>query len=79
MRRAHWLWRNIKSFAIRAMLPTASPIVYCPDRRGRSSPTCDVTALKPIALLGYARGLESYGRSVPLRTTSIVGRHVVHG
>jgi hypothetical protein len=42
-------------------------------------PPCDVTALKPIALLGYPRGLEGNDRSVPLRTTSIVGRHVVHG
>jgi hypothetical protein len=79
MRRAHWLWRNIRSFATRAMLATASPDRLPPDRRGRSSPTCDVTALKPIAPLGYARRLESYGRSVPLTTTFIVGRHVAHG
>ena len=64
MRRAHWLWRNIKSFATRAMLTTASPDRLPPDRRGRSSPTCDVTDLKPIAPLGYVRGLGSYGRSV---------------
>ena len=38
-----------------------------------------LTALKPIALLGYSRGLENYGPSVPLTTTSNVGRHVVHG
>jgi hypothetical protein len=44
-----------------------------------NQPTCDVTVLKPIAPLGYARRLESYGRSVPLTTTFIVGRHVAHG
>lgn len=29
--------------------------------------------------LGYARKLDSYGRSVPLTSTFIVGRHVMHG
>ena len=125
MRRAHWLWRNIKSFAkttphqgqdtssrhyfvnrshgngdfaettaamgiwgtnnlppspiprtrtgcnIRAKLPTASP-----DRLPPRPPRASIPTIAP---LGYARGLESCGRSVPLTTTSVLGRYIVYG
>jgi hypothetical protein len=74
MRRAYWLWRNIKFSATRAVLTA----VFA---RSSTAQTAEGEAAPPamspraISSLEYARRLESYGRSVPLTTTSIVGRH----
>ena len=67
-----------KSSAIRAMLMTVVARSFTAQTAEGEEPYLRCHRVQADRALGYARRLDSYGRSVPLATTSIVGSQLIH-
>jgi hypothetical protein len=68
-----------KSSATRAMLTTVVARSSTAQTAEGEQPYRRCHRVQADRALGYARRLDCYGRTVPLTTTSIVGRDVMHG